>query len=617
MLCKRVKRFYLRAAIACLGVAIALLVSFLPMASGQAVDQPSNPLLNQLDVKFSLPGVGNWLSNPNPGVSRQFVWLDGRQLFAIAVPDVGSSSVASGAGDPNSARTNIIEERLQQIVARRFDPKTLQVTFEIESNSRQPIIYVTYGTSDEQTTNELMTVTNLDAQIHSTDSVTWAGELTQIVETALLRARQERQSSFLRRQGLLSSGILLLAIAASLMVKAFQTHLRRQRRRLSAQAQDSTDAAVADNATQSAEESSGTTALLQQQMQNREKRRINEIERRLLQLGQTLIWGGSIFLILGLFPYSRWLQPTILKVLQIPLKLLIVFVITYLLIRLSEVLVDRFFWVLQDSASLAPEISQRVKLRFSTFARVVKSIVTLILVGTGILTSLSLVGLQVGPLLAGAGIIGLAVSFASQSVIKDMINGFLILLEDQYGVGDVIVVGDAAGLVENMNLRITQLRNSEGRLITIPNSSITVVQNLSKEWSRVDLTVNVAYHSNIDKALEVIDQVAQDMSRDRLWREIILESPQLLGIDQLDHMGATIRLWIKTQPLKQWDVAREYRRRLKQAFDAADIPIGVPQQSLWVSNAEDDLFDQHPKAGAKLTGNPQEPFSNEGGSSKN
>jgi small conductance mechanosensitive channel len=185
-----------------------------------------------------------------------------------------------------------------------------------------------------------------------------------------------------------------------------------------------------------------------------------------------------------------------------------------------------------------------------------------------------------GPLLAGAGIIGLAISLASQNLLRDIINGFLILMEDQYGVGDVIVVDEVAGLVESMNLRITQLRNEEGRLITIPNSQIAIVQNLSKEWSRVDIMIPVSHTSDINEALELIEQVAEDMRDDPKWKALILEPPLLLGVDNLDHVGATVRIWIKTLPLKQWEVAREYRRRLKIAFDQSGVNIGVPQQSL-------------------------------------
>jgi small conductance mechanosensitive channel len=188
------------------------------------------------------------------------------------------------------------------------------------------------------------------------------------------------------------------------------------------------------------------------------------------------------------------------------------------------------------------------------------------------------------PLLAGAGIIGLAISFAAQGLIKDIINGFLIILEDQYAVGDVIVIGDLGGLVESMNLRVTQIRNNEGQLITIPNSAISIVQNLSKEWARVDLSIRIAYDTNPDQALDVLRKLGQEIYQEQIWREKIIEPPEVLGIDDLQHSGMLIRIWIKTQPLQQWSVAREFRRRLKLVLEQENIAIGIPQQAFLLEN---------------------------------
>ena len=135
-----------------------------------------------------------------------------------------------------------------------------------------------------------------------------------------------------------------------------------------------------------------------------------------------------------------------------------------------------------------------------------------------------------------------------------------------------------------MNLRITQLRDAEGRLITIPNSQIKIVANLSSNWSRADLNIPVAYHADVDKALEVIDHVAQEMTIDELWRDFILDKPKVLGVDDFGIRGLIIRVWIKTQPLKQWLVARECRRRLKVALDEAGISMPMPQQEVWFNN---------------------------------
>jgi len=177
-------------------------------------------------------------------------------------------------------------------------------------------------------------------------------------------------------------------------------------------------------------------------------------------------------------------------------------------------------------------------------------------------------------------------ALASQNLIKDAINGFLIILEDQYALGDVIAVGNVTGLVEKLNLRITQLRDAEGRLITIPNSEIKIVANLSSRWSRADLSIPVAYQADVDQALKLIETVALDMDKDPQWQEEILETPQVLGVENFSDRGLMIRVWIKTQPLQQWNVSREYRRRLKVAFDQAGIQIPFPQQAIWVNEAQ-------------------------------
>jgi small conductance mechanosensitive channel len=153
-------------------------------------------------------------------------------------------------------------------------------------------------------------------------------------------------------------------------------------------------------------------------------------------------------------------------------------------------------------------------------------------------------------------------------------------------LGDVITVGNVGGLVENLNLRMTQIRDAEGRLITIPNSEIKVVANLSSRWSRADLIIPVSYQTDIDEALKLIENVAIQMNQEPQWKRQIIETPSILGIDNFGDRGMMIRVWIKTQPLKQWDVAREYRRRLKIAFDEVGINIPVPQQSIWVNDVQ-------------------------------
>lgn len=575
-------------------VSLLIVTSFGTVAWGQTSRSPIESLPSPLrQWETTLPRLSNLLASNTSEVARSGIWLDGRRLFTIAVPVVKTDEGASSnRSTPVESRVRIIEDRLQQIVDQGFDPDSLQVTAETDPNSRQPVIYVSYTRDGVSNRDELLTVTALDAEINGSNLQTWADEISDVIETALLTAHQERQPQFLQQQGLWAGAILLAIGLVSFGVTFWQRRLRTERKILSVQSRvDSSELSAASTSPETSSES--TTVLLQRKTANQQKRRFNDIQWRLSQLAQLLLWGGGVFLLVGLFPYTRWLQPLMVQWVQIPIRLLIIALLAYFAIRLSEIVVDRLFWALQSSTSLATNTSQRLMLRFITFSRVAKSIGVLFWGSIGVMAVFSTLGIEVNPaLLTLAGIIGVGISLASQNLIKDVINGFLILLEDQFGVGDVVTIGEVSGFVENMNLRITQLRNTEGHLITIPNSSISVVQNLSKEWSRVDLSISVAYDANLDQALKVTEQVAQAMSHDPDWQALILEAPQLLGVDNLDYSGATIRLWIKTQPLKQWEVAREYRRRLKLAFDQAGIPIGIPQQSLWVSNSPD--IDHHP-----------------------
>ncbi|UBF30716.1 mechanosensitive ion channel family protein (plasmid) [Kovacikia minuta CCNUW1] len=204
-----------------------------------------------------------------------------------------------------------------------------------------------------------------------------------------------------------------------------------------------------------------------------------------------------------------------------------------------------------------------------------------------ILWVLQWLNLVPGSILALGALLALAVSFAAQSLVKDLVNGFLILLEDQFRIGDYVrigtTIGASAGLVENLNLRITQLRSDEGNLITLSNSFIAQVENMSRTWARADFRIEVAYHTDIDHALAIVRETVDQMAQEPEWQSFILDTHELLGVDQISHTGMVIRVWIKTAPLKQWTAARELRRRLKIAFDQHQIQIGVPQQ-IWLGN---------------------------------
>ncbi|WP_414576951.1 mechanosensitive ion channel family protein [Anabaena sp. CCY 9402-a] len=530
-------------------------VKFLAIAGSMVVAVVSVPKATaQIPLLPQLPAASSPGNDTSNRTVSDWVYLDGRRLFQIAATK-----------NNFSARSQNIQSNLADISQIFFQADAQKIEVNTRIVNGLPII--------EVNGKYLMTVTTADARLQQLDTSILADQIAEDLRTGLERAKRERRPQFLINQGKIAGGIGLAIIVASWGVYCWQRRAKKD--------PVTTLPRTARNA------QNITTQLNQQQHQH-----FQEVKKRLFQFTQAGIWGGGSFTILGLFPYTRILQVGIVTAAQIPLKLGVVLLGTYVVIRLSYALIDRFTSTLISSGALLnSETSERIQLRVSTFSGVTKSIVTIIWVGVGILMGLIFFGIDIVPLLAGAGLVGVALSLASQSLIKDAINGFLIIIEDQYALGDVIAVGDFGGLVENLNLRMTQLRDAEGRLITIPNSEIKVVANLSSRWSRADLTIPVDYNTDIDQALQLIKDVALEMDQDIQWKRQIVETPQVLGIDNFGDRGLMIRVWIKTQPLKQWDVAREYRRRLKIAFDRAGVQIPVPQQAIWVNDLR--LLDSH------------------------
>jgi small-conductance mechanosensitive channel len=191
------------------------------------------------------------------------------------------------------------------------------------------------------------------------------------------------------------------------------------------------------------------------------------------------------------------------------------------------------------------------------------------------LMALGTLGLDLGPLIAGAGIVGVAVGFGSQNLVRDFISGIFMLMEDQYGVGDVVDAGPAAGTVEGVGLRTTRLRDVDGTLWHIPNGEIRRVGNRSQGWARALVDIEVAYSTDLDDATRTIEEVAHKLYVDEQWAPKILEQPEVWGVEELGPDGIRVRLVAKTRPLEQWKVARELRARLKVAFDQAGIEVSA------------------------------------------
>ena len=234
------------------------------------------------------------------------------------------------------------------------------------------------------------------------------------------------------------------------------------------------------------------------------------------------------------------------------------------------------------------ESSERRTQRTRTLGNVMGSLATIVIYTIAVLMALAEFDVNLGPLIASAGIVGIALGFGAQSLVKDFLSGIFMLVEDQYGVGDVIDVGDAAGVVEAVNLRTTQLRDVHGTLWHVPNGEIRRVANKSQEWARTVLDVEVAYDTDIAKAMEVIKRVADEVWEEAPENATILEEPEIWGVEAFGASSIAIRLAMKVEPAEQWATGRLVRGRLKEAFDAEGIEIPFPQRTVWMHQVEDE-----------------------------
>jgi small conductance mechanosensitive channel len=225
-----------------------------------------------------------------------------------------------------------------------------------------------------------------------------------------------------------------------------------------------------------------------------------------------------------------------------------------------------------------PSESQK---RIETIVRLIKQALLLALWLTFGLVILKEFGVEVAPILASAGVVGLAVGFGAQNLVRDVIAGFFIILENQIRVGDVAIVNGTGGLVEHINFRTTVLRDLAGVVHIFPNGSISTLSNLTTEWSAYVFDIGVAYGEDTDQVVEIIREVGRTMREDIKFGRSILEDIDIFGVDKFADSAVIIKGRIKTKPIKQWEVGREFLRRIKYAFDANDIEIPFPHRSIY------------------------------------
>ncbi len=229
---------------------------------------------------------------------------------------------------------------------------------------------------------------------------------------------------------------------------------------------------------------------------------------------------------------------------------------------------------------------ERSRQRAGTLSSVVASIMSGLIWFVAVLLVLDQIGVSLAPLLAGAGVVGIAIGFGAQQMVKDYLAGIFIIMEDQYGVGDVVDLGEASGTVEQVSLRVTRLRDVNGIVWYVPNGEIRRVGNTSKLWSTALLDIDVSYDTDLDRAGAILQRVADDLRGEENDKLTIIADPEFVGVQSFGADGVTLRLMARTEPSEQWAVARELRRRIKIAFDAEGIDIPFPQRTVWLRSVE-------------------------------
>lgn len=580
--------------------AIALLVFALSIfpAWGQSID--ANTHINTAMSAEAFPYFA-WERlvprqvEPCGNVVCAWVRLDGYGLFQVVAPAVESDGETDIANLATSiqARVDRVENSLNAIVrlasrSPQLEPLDAALDLREGTLNGETVILAPDQRLVRQTA--IVTVTDLDARYHGVEKTALARAWEQAIRSGLVQAISERQRSFLLARLKWVGQILLGAVVAIAALFSLQ---RLSSRRI----------ATLRTVCQSCIQVNPPQPALADAIAADSRHFNRDAVRNLLGIGPWFAKQGQIQLLLSLNWLLRWLQLSLVLIvaawilllfpysrgvgihlLTKPFQLLAIWLCVGIGLTLSYRLIHYSLnWWAENKCPVQGTL-QRYALRMPTYSMVLRNVACALAYLTGFLLSLETLGMSIGTLLAGAGLAAAAITFGAQSIIKDLLSGCLILLADQYAVGDMIETNGKLGIVEQINLYVTQIRDPDGDLISIPNGSIGVVANKSKEWARVNFTVLVAYDADINQAMALIRRTANEMKTDPDWQEQILNPVEMVGVDDLSHEGLLIRLWMKTQPLKQLPVGREFRRRVKLAMDREGITIGMPQQVFHTAN---------------------------------
>lgn len=274
------------------------------------------------------------------------------------------------------------------------------------------------------------------------------------------------------------------------------------------------------------------------------------------------------------------IQTIIPWVLSHGIKIIAIFIAGIYLNKFSKIFIEKSIRKLIKPSQVVQDPEAERK-REDTLIRIFNSFVFVFIWAVAVMMILSEFGINAGPLIAGAGILGIGLGFGAQYIIRDFLAGLFIMIENQYRVGDVVKIAGIGGSVQDVTLRKTVLRDIDGIVHHIPNGIIKTASNMSQDFSRIHLKIGVAYKEDIDRVIKVLNNVCEELAKDEQFSKNILKTPQVMGIDKLADSAIIVKILGDTVPLKQWEVARELRKRIKIAFDRENIEIPFPQVSVW------------------------------------
>lgn len=280
------------------------------------------------------------------------------------------------------------------------------------------------------------------------------------------------------------------------------------------------------------------------------------------------------------------------------LRILLVLFVAWVALKLVRKALRRFERLLVERGQSEGEVPSEATKRAETLARLLRQGVVIVVWVIALLVILREIGVDIAPVLASAGVIGLAVGFGAQNLVRDVISGFFLILENQVRVGDVAVVNGTGGLVEAINFRTLVLRDLSGTVHVFPNGAVNTLANLTREWSAYVFDIGVAYEEDVDRVMTIMREVGADLRADPTFGPLLVDDVEVFGVDNFADSAVIIKGRLRTKPIKQWDVGREFRRRLKIAFDEAGVVIPFPQRTLNVHPEAQRLLSEGLRQGA-------------------